>query len=105
MSSGSLPDIVATQNDLATILENGVALNAAPYLEEFAPNLLKGELGVTVDVLKQFGNEGDGFFFFPAKIGYNGVGFNNETSQRGYIVRWDYYSELGYPPINNEEII
>ena len=28
MSSGSLPDIVATQNNLATIQENGVALNA-----------------------------------------------------------------------------
>ena len=103
MSSGSLPDIIATQNNLATILENGVALNAAPYLEEFAPNLLKGELRLTYDVLKQFGNEGDGFYFFPARIGYNGVGFNKETSQRGYIVRWDYYSELGYPPINNED--
>jgi hypothetical protein len=23
--------------------------------------------------------------------------------KRGYVVRWDYYKELGYPPINNED--
>ncbi len=103
LSSGNLPDIVATQNDLAAILESGVALNAAPYLEEYAPNLLKGEARLTYDVIKQLGNEGDGLYFFPAKIGYNGVGFDTATSQRGYIVRWDYYKELGYPPINNED--
>ena len=34
LSSGNLPDIVATNNNLATILENGVALNADPYIEE-----------------------------------------------------------------------
>ena len=103
MSSGSLPDIVATQNNLATIQENGVALNAAPYLEEYAPNLLKGDVRLSCDVLKQLSNEEDGFYFFPAKIGYNGVGFDTATSQRGYIVRWDYYKELGYPPIRNED--
>ena len=48
MSSGSLPDIVATENNLAAILENGLALNAAPYLEEYAPNLLRGDVRLTV---------------------------------------------------------
>ena len=86
LASGDLPDLVATNRNLSTILENGVALDADPYLEKYCPN-----------------NEGDGFYFFPAKIGYNGVGFSNETSARGYIVRWDYYKELGYPPINNED--
>ena len=76
ISSGNLPDIVATQNNLAAILESGVALNAAPYLEEYAPNLLKGEARLTYDVIKQLGNEGEGLYFFPAKIGYNGVGFD-----------------------------
>ena len=103
MSSGSLPDIVATQNNLAEILENGVALNAEPYLEEYAPNLLQGDVRLTCEVLRQLGSGGDGFYFFPAKIGYNGVGYDTKTSTRGYIVRWDYYKELGYPPINNED--
>lgn len=47
--------------------------------------------------------DGEGFYFFPQKIGYNGVGYSNSAYNRGYIVRWDYYKELGYPPINNEE--
>ena len=103
LSNGDLPDIVTTQNNLSTILENGAALNADPYLEEYCPNFLKGEVRLSYDVFKQVVNEGGGFYFFPARIGYNGVGYGNETSARGYTVRWDYYKELGYPPINNED--
>ena len=103
LASGDLPDIVATDKNLSMILENGVALNADPYLQEYCPNFLKGDTRLTYDVFKQLGNQGDGFYFFPAKIGYNGVGYDNETTTRGYVVRWDYYKELGYPPINNED--
>lgn len=103
LASGDLPDIVATSKNLSRILENGVALNVDPYLEEYCPNFLQGEARLTYDVFKQLGDEEDGFYFFPAKIGYNGVGFSKETSTRGYVVRWDYYKELGYPPINNED--
>ena len=103
LASGDLPDIVATNKNLSTILENGVALDADPYLEEYCPNLLKGDARLAYDIFKKLGNEGGGFYFFPTKIGYNGVGFDNETSSRGYVVRWDYYKELGYPPINNED--
>ena len=103
LASGNLPDIVATQKNLSTILDYGVALDADPYLEEYCPNLLRGEARLSYDVFKQLMNEGKGFYFFPARIGYNGIGFDNETSARGYVVRWDYYKELGYPPINNED--
>ena len=103
LAGGDLPDIVTTQNNLSTILENDVALDVDPYLEEYCPNFLKGDARLSYDVFKQLVNDGKGFYFFPAKIGYNGVGFDNVTSQRGYVVRWDYYKELGYPPINSED--
>ena len=103
LSSGNLPDIVATNNNLATILDNGVALNADPYLSEYVPNFLKGETRLAYDVFKQLLSEEDGFYFFPQKIGYNGIGYSNGPANRGYVVRWDYYKELGYPPINNED--
>ena len=103
LASGDLPDIVATDKNLSTILENGVALDADPYLKEYCPNFFRGDTRLTYDVFKQLGGEGSGFYFFPAKIGYNGVGYSNETSARGYVVRWDYYKELGYPPIQNED--
>ena len=104
LSNGNLPDIVVTNNNLSTIRENGVALNLDPYLEEYVPNFLKGQAGQTYSVFKQLQGEGEGFYFFPVRIGYNGVGFSNGTTRLGsYIVRWDYYRELGYPPINNED--
>jgi len=103
LSSGNLPDIVATRNNLSTILENGVALDVDPYLEEYVPNFLKGAARLTYDVFKQLGNGEEGFYFFPARIGYNNVGFSIGTAYRGYVLRWDYYSELGYPPIHDED--
>lgn len=103
LASGNLPDIVATKNNLSTILENGVALNVDPYLEEYVPNFLQGDTRQAYDVFKQLHSEEGGFYFFPQKIGYNGVGYSNDPGNRGYVVRWDYYKELGYPPINNED--
>ena len=103
IANGDLPDIVTTQNNLSTILGNGIALNADPYLEEYCPNLLRGDVRQTYEVFRQLMGEEGGFYFFPARIGYNGVGYDKVTSQRGYVVRWDYYKELGYPPINNED--
>ena len=103
LASGNLPDIVSTDKNLATIKESGVALDADPYLEEYCPNLLQGVMLETYEVFKRLGGEDAGFYFFPSKIGYNGVGYENVTSGRAYIVRWDYYKELGYPPINNED--
>ena len=104
LSSGNLPDLVATRNNLSTIMEYGAAFNADPFLEEYVPNFLQGETRMTYEVFKQLeSGKNEGFYFFPARIGYNGVGFDNVTSSRGYILRWDYYKELGYPPVNNED--
>lgn len=103
LASGNLPDIVATDNNLSTILDSGAALNVDPYLEEYVPNFLQGDTRLAYDVFKQLLSEEGGFYFFPQKIGYNGVGYSNGPADRGYVVRWDYYKELGYLPINNED--
>jgi len=44
LSGGELPDIVFTRNNLSTILENGVALDVDPYLAEYCPNFLQGDM-------------------------------------------------------------
>ena len=103
LSNGNLPDIVATDNNLSVILANGVALNLDPYLEEYVPNFLHGYAETAYSVFKELLGDNNGFYFFPARIGYNNVGFSVSSSFRGYVVRWDYYKELGYPPVHNEE--
>ena len=103
LASGNLPDIVSTDNNLSAILENGVALDVEPYLAEYVPNFLIGPAGQTYSIYKQLLNDGEGFYFFPARIGYNNVGFSIGSAYRGYVVRWDYYKELGYPPIHSED--
>ena len=103
LSNGDLPDIVVTDNNLSTILESGAALNVDPYLAEYCPNFLQGDLLLTYQVYREILSEEGGFYFFPARIGYNGIGYDDRLSGRGYTVRWDYYRELGYPPINSED--
>ena len=66
LSSGNLPDIVATRNNLSTILENGVALDVDPYLEEYVPNFLQGAARLTYDVYKQLGMKGTGSTSSPS---------------------------------------
>ena len=35
----------------------------------------------------------EGFYFFPDRIGYNGIGYSNALYNRGYVVRWDYITK------------
>ena len=103
MNSGNLPDILVTNNNLSEIREKGLALNIEPYLEEYAPNLLKGDVGLAYQVIKEINHDEDGFWFIPQQIGPSGERYRKQEYNRGYVVRWDYYKELGYPPINNED--
>ena len=103
MNSGKLPDIMITNNNLSEIREKGLALNIDPYVEEYAPNLLRGDVGLAYRIIKQINHDENGFWFIPEGIGINGAGYHKQEYNRGYVVRWDYYKELGYPPINNED--
>ena len=103
IATGELPDIVATNNNLSEILAAGAAMNVEPYLEEYVPNFITGTPRLSYDVIKQLTNDDKGFYFFPSNIGYTGLGYSNTFFTRGYCVRWDYYKELGCPPINNAD--
>ena len=83
LASGDLPDIVHPTNDLSAILEAGLALNVEPYMEEYLPNLVNGPAAPTIELYKQLLTNGEGFYFFPAGIGYNGVGYGTTFNTRG----------------------
>ena len=87
LSSGDLPDIVATDNNLATILDNGVAFNAGPYLEEYVPNFLQGKARTAYDVFTALMDEEEGFYFFSAE----------DRVQRHWIQQWAREPRVRHP--------
>lgn len=104
LASGDLPDLVYPGNMLNYIREADLAMNVAPYLEEYCPNALHDAISSTIKLYKKIlYNDKDEFYFFPANIGKNGFAEGPDLSSRGYVVRWDYYKELGCPKITNDE--
>lgn len=105
LADGSLPDIMlARWQYMPNLLESGLALNLAPYIDEYMPNLKNPLYANTVEIQKALftGPEEDGVYFICPYAGLNDA--EGGTDQyRGYILRWDYYKELGCPEIKNDE--
>lgn len=104
LASGDLPDIVVgKQVAIPSIINNKMALNIDPLLEEYAPNLLRDEYANTASILREMmGGPEKALYFFAPNVGTeNGAGGISNT--RGYILRWDYYKEMGAPEIKNDD--
>jgi len=104
LAGGDMPDIVYCKNRLSNILDNGLAMDVYPYLEQYAPNLLSDEYAAALGYTREtMGGEDQSFRIISGNIGqHNWNGGSNVTS-RGYIVQWDYYKELGCPEINSDD--
>ncbi len=103
LASNDLPDIViGTQETLPTVLQNKLALNLDTVLDQ-APNLdlpiykARNELVRTL-----MGGEEKGLYVLAPGMGPERVGAG-KIPGRGYTIRWDWYKEIGCPPINNDE--
>lgn len=104
LAGGDLPDILIAKNIITNVLSNKLALNIQPYLEEYAPNLLKGVAGEAMRISAELMGDGKGgIYIIPPCLGVHQPNPGAQVPQRGYIVRWDYYKELGCPEINSEE--
>lgn len=103
--SGDLPDIVyfAKKEQANIVLENEMALNLKPLLEEYAPNMLLDMYAQRNELISELaGGEEKGLYFVPNSFGteyYNG----GTALPRGYTVRWDYYKEIGAPAIESDD--
>lgn len=103
LADGNMPDIMLSRfSMLSRIMDSGLALNIEPYIDEYIPNLKSEQYSMTNEILKQlFVTEEGGIYFLCPMVGvYNGHGGTGQY--RGYIVRWDYYKELGCPEIKND---
>ena len=104
LAGDALPDLMMGKNNLPTVIANKVAMNVRPYLEEYCPNALGDAYKPTVDLLcNLLGGEDNGMYIFSPLVGMGRPYGGNTMVQRGYVLRYDYYKELGCPPINNDD--
>ena len=92
--------VAGAVSKIPSILEAGFALELDPYLEEYGQDILKFE--DRNNLFREFRSNGDGKLYFKGVQ----TGPENKNASgvwNGYIVRWDYYKEIGYPPINNDD--
>lgn len=104
LADGTLPDIMLSKYEyLQNVLASGLALNIEPYIDEFMPNLRNPLYANTLELQqKLFPTEDNGIYFICPAVGiWNAKG--GDGQYRGYIVRWDYYKEIGCPEINSDD--
>ncbi len=104
LADGSFPDIMSTRIEfLDSVLKSGYALNIEPYIDEYLYNM-KNPLYVNTNKLLQllYPSEDNAIYILCAGVGVSeSQGLPDQS--RGYIVRWDYYKELGCPPIESDD--
>lgn len=104
IAGGQLPDLMMGKHNLPTVIANKVAMNVRPYLEEYCPNALSDAYRPTVELLcNLMGGDDNGMYVFPPQVGMGRPEGANMMVQRGYVLRYDYYKELGCPPIHNDD--
>lgn len=104
LAGGELSDIVMCAQKIDVVLESNLALNIDPYIDEYAPNLRDARIAPTMELSRQLQSPDGGLYLLMPNTGlllyqYGGAG----DLSRGYVVRWDYYKELGCPEINNDD--
>lgn len=101
LSGGELPDILVADNLVDTMIESNLALDLAPYVDEYLPNLKSEAYKSCLDLTMAL-NDGKLFYICPT-VGPHLMNGGDYLTQRGYAVYWDYYKDIGCPPINNDE--
>lgn len=81
------------------VLDAKMAVNLEDYLEEYGPDISKYE--DRNNLAREFLSGGTGNLYF--KRIQTGLELAGTDVWYGYVVRWDWYAELGYPRIDNDD--
>ena len=104
LTGSDVADIINYGNNIPAILDSGIALNLDPYIDEYAPNLRCPQITQTMELSRRLQSRDGGLYLLPSCIGlHNYIWGGKQVQYRGYVVRWDYYKELGCPEINNDD--
>lgn len=111
LASGDLPDIFQTATSAQTsvsledAIDAGVALELTDLVEEYGPNIQKN-LSDVLDYMRTYRSNGTGDLYgITTDVPVNNPEGTDVVSDYavGFLVRWDYYAEMGYPEITNED--
>lgn len=110
MASGDLPDIFQTRSsdngvNIVDAIDAGVVLELSDLVEEYGTNI-KQNIPHVLDYMRKYRSNGTGNLYGIT----TGVPINNPEGETvvsdygvGFLVRWDYYKEMGYPEISSED--
>jgi hypothetical protein len=99
LAAGDLPDVVEVQGTYMTPLLTGNFLQPMDDYLHLAPNLVSSSPLRIAASRKYYSNDGKLYFITP-HIGGENAG---KAIPHGLNIRWDYYKELGYPEVKNED--
>jgi ABC-type glycerol-3-phosphate transport system substrate-binding protein len=104
LASGDLTDMVLTnQRFLPNVFAASLAMKLDPIIPTHIPNTLLPMYKTRNEMLRIFlGGPDKGIYILSPGLGpENGGG--TDSSSRGYSIRWDWYKEIGAPPIENDD--
>ncbi len=101
LASGDIPDMIrAKPSFFKQLIEGGNVIPLDDLLRTNGQEILKS-VPQTVDFSKKFWSNGTNkLYFIPAQVGADAMGLE---ASMGATIRWDYYKELGYPEMKNED--
>ena len=106
LAGGDMADIMVVGETVnkTQILNNKLAMDLSPYLEQYAPNLLGDTYAQALELSRELmGGEEKGVYVICPTVGPHCWNGGTYMTERGYVVNWEYYKEIGCPPINNDD--
>jgi putative aldouronate transport system substrate-binding protein len=105
LSAGDLPDIVMARNDsnnqqFKQLIEGNNIIPLDDLLQKIGKNILKTEPTMVDFSKKYYSNGTNNLYYLTVGIGKETAGIEQSI---GPVIRWDYYKELGYPEIKNQD--
>jgi ABC-type glycerol-3-phosphate transport system substrate-binding protein len=105
IAAGDLPDMIVTGKSYIAPLFAGDLIQPMDDYLHLAPNLVSAS-PLRIEVGRKFySKDGDGklYFITPQVTAKNREIVFGKSMWNGMAIRWDYYKELGYPEVKNED--
>ncbi|WP_169090551.1 extracellular solute-binding protein [Paenibacillus sp. PL91] len=103
LAGGDLPDIIQVDSiNYKQMIEGNLLLPLDDLVKTNGKDIMTPTFQQGLDFSRKFWSNGTGKLYLIPSGHVGPVGFKQELGV-GWATRWDYYKELGFPEINNED--